>query len=349
MANVVLKNINKSFGKISVIRGLNLDIKDGEFIVLVGPSGCGKTTLLRMIAGLEEVPEGEIFIADRLVNQIEPKDRGIAMVFQNYALYPHLSVRKNLEFGLKMRGYAKEKIRQKVSWVAELLKVENLLDRKPKELSGGQRQRVAMGRAIAREPQVFLFDEPLSNLDADLRVKIRTQIAKLHHDLKITTIYVTHDQIEAMTLANRLVIINEGVMQQVGVPMEVYHNPVNQFVASFIGTPQINFIPMTPVFNNQTIHFKRRDFSFTVSKDRYKQLRTYENREIIIGIRPEFVKLDPQHEHYSINLSATIEVKETLGHETLYSISIGETKKLFDRAFPFEDYPIVKKIPVAFQ
>ncbi len=349
MACVTLKNINKSFGKIQVIHEFSLDIADGEFVVFVGPSGCGKTTLLRMVAGLEDITKGEMYIDGQLVNNIEPKDRRIAMVFQNYALYPHLSVRKNIEFGLKMRRFPKKEIQEKVLWVSQLLKIENLLDRKPKELSGGQRQRVAMGRAIAREPKVFLFDEPLSNLDADLRVTIRTQIAKLHNDLKITTIYVTHDQTEAMTLAHRLVIINEGIIQQVGSPMEVYHNPVNQFVAGFVGTPQMNFISMAPSFQDTTIHFKRRDFSFSLSSERYERLRVYENRAIIVGIRPEFIKIYPQNERYPIQLSATIEVKELLGHETLYSISIGEEKKLFTRSFPFEDYPVGDVIPVSFQ
>jgi multiple sugar transport system ATP-binding protein len=243
MANVVLKNLDKRYPNgFHAVRALNLDIADGEFIVLVGPSGCGKSTTLRMVAGLEEATGGDIYIGDRLVNDVAPGDRDIAMVFQNYALYPHMSVYQNMAFGLKMRRTPRREIEKRVREAAEILSIEALLDRRPRELSGGQRQRVALGRAIVREPKVFLFDEPLSNLDAKLRVQMRTEIARLHRRLKTTIIYVTHDQVEAMTLGERIVLLDHGVIQQVDSPMKIYQRPANRFVASFIGSPPMNFI-----------------------------------------------------------------------------------------------------------
>jgi len=244
MANVVLKHLDKKYPNgFHAVRDVNLEIADGEFIVLVGPSGCGKSTTLRMVAGLEEATGGEIYIGDRLVNDIAPGDRDIAMVFQNYALYPHMSVRQNMAFGLKMRHTPHAEIEKRVNEAAAILSIETLLDRRPRELSGGQRQRVALGRAIVREPKVFLFDEPLSNLDAKLRVQMRAEIARLHRRLKTTIIYVTHDQVEAMTLGDRIVLLDRGVIQQVDTPMNIYQRPANQFVASFIGSPAMNFIP----------------------------------------------------------------------------------------------------------
>jgi multiple sugar transport system ATP-binding protein len=242
MANVLLKQLNKTYpGGHHAVRDANLQIADGEFVVLVGPSGCGKSTTLRMVAGLEEVTSGEIYIGDRLVNDVAPGERDIAMVFQNYALYPHMSVYQNMAFGLKMRRTAKAQIEKRVRDAAAILSIESLLDRRPRELSGGQRQRVALGRAIVREPKVFLFDEPLSNLDAKLRVQMRAEIARLHQRLKTTVIYVTHDQVEAMTLGQRIVLMDRGVIQQVDAPMNIYHRPANRFVASFIGSPAMNF------------------------------------------------------------------------------------------------------------
>ena len=242
MANVVLKLLDKKYPSgFHAVRDVSLEIADGEFMVLVGPSGCGKSTTLRMIAGLEEVTGGEILIGDRLVNDVAPGDRDIAMVFQNYALYPHMSVRQNMAFGLKMRGTPRQEIERRVSEAAEILSIESMLDRRPRELSGGQRQRVALGRAIVREPKVFLFDEPLSNLDAKLRVQMRAEIARLHQRLKTTIIYVTHDQVEAMTLGQRIVLMNHGVVQQVDTPMKIYQQPANRFVGSFIGSPAMNF------------------------------------------------------------------------------------------------------------
>ena len=242
MAEVSVREVFKSFGSVEVIHGVSVDIADGEFVVLVGPSGCGKSTLLRMIAGLEEISGGEIGIGGRVVNDLRPKDRDIAMVFQNYALYPHMTVAKNMAFSLKLRRESKQVIDQKVNRAAEILGLESLLDRLPKQLSGGQRQRVAMGRAIVRDPQVFLFDEPLSNLDAKLRVQMRTEIKELHQRLKTTTIYVTHDQIEAMTMADKIVVLRDGVVEQIGSPLDLYDEPANLFVAGFIGSPSMNII-----------------------------------------------------------------------------------------------------------
>ncbi|MEZ5756759.1 MAG: sn-glycerol-3-phosphate ABC transporter ATP-binding protein UgpC [Emcibacteraceae bacterium] len=286
MASVTLSDISKSYGKVSVIEHLDLEIRDKEFIVLVGPSGCGKSTLLRMIAGLEDITAGKISIAERMVNNLEPRDRDIAMVFQNYALYPHMNVYKNISFGLRARKMAKADIDSHVNRVAEILDIKDLLNRKPSELSGGQRQRVAMGRAMVRNPAVFLFDEPLSNLDAKLRASMRAEIKKLHRTVETTMIYVTHDQVEAMTLADRIVIMDQGKIQQIGTPMEVYNTPANQFVAGFIGSPEMNFIK---------------------SKD-----------GITLGIRPEDIYLaDSVTLEKGKNIKAVVEVVEPLGAETL--------------------------------
>src|SRR6267143_1699591 len=243
MASVELKQVRKSFGSTQVVHGVDISIADGEFVVLVGPSGCGKSTLLRMIAGLEEISEGEIMIGDRVVNNVPPKQRDIAMVFQNYALYPHMKVFDNMAFSMKLAGRSTEEMRQRVDKAAQILGLTDYLDRYPRQLSGGQRQRVAMGRAIVRDPQVFLFDEPLSNLDAKLRVQMRTEIKELHQRLKTTSIYVTHDQVEAMTLADRLIVMNAGIAEQIGAPIELYERPATVFVGGFIGSPAMNFLP----------------------------------------------------------------------------------------------------------
>src|SRR5271167_2282148 len=243
MAEVALRNVVKRYDNVEAVRSINLDIPDNEFVVLVGPSGCGKSTTLRMIAGLEELTSGDIFIGGEVVNDLPPKDRDIAMVFQNYALYPHMSVFENMSFGLKLRKFAKEEIKKRVENAARILDITELLDRRPKQLSGGQRQRVAMGRAIVRNPKVFLFDEPLSNLDAKLRVQMRTEIKRVHQKVKTTTVYVTHDQVEAMTLADRVVVMNDGRIEQVGKPHDLYHMPKTRFVAGFIGSPAMNFLP----------------------------------------------------------------------------------------------------------
>ena len=243
MAEVRLRKIVKRYDEVEAVRGIDLDIADHEFVVLVGPSGCGKSTTLRMIAGLEDITGGDILIGGDVVNDVPPKDRDIAMVFQNYALYPHMTVEQNMSFGLRLKRYPKAEIRKRVDEAARILDIKELLNRKPKQLSGGQRQRVAMGRAIVRKPKVFLFDEPLSNLDAKLRVQMRTEIKKLHQQVRTTTVYVTHDQVEAMTLADRVVVMNDGIIEQVGTPHELYHSPQTRFVAGFIGSPAMNFIP----------------------------------------------------------------------------------------------------------
>src|ERR1700746_3445315 len=245
MANVILKNVVKKIGEAVIVNHISLEIPDREFVVLVGPSGCGKSTTLRMVAGLEEITSGEIWIGGEVVNDVPPRDRDIAMVFQNYALYPHMSVFDNMAFGLKLRKFPKDEIKRRVDEAARILDIAPLLERKPRALSGGQRQRVAMGRAIVRNPKVFLFDEPLSNLDAKLRVQMRTEIKKVHQTIPTTTVYVTHDQVEAMTLADRVVVMNHGVIEQVGAPQELYHHPATRFVAGFIGSPGMNFLPVT--------------------------------------------------------------------------------------------------------
>ncbi|UQY42814.1 sn-glycerol-3-phosphate ABC transporter ATP-binding protein UgpC [Erwinia sp. PK3-005] len=247
MSSIRLRNVAKRFGKTETLKNIHLDIEDGEFAVFVGPSGCGKSTLLRLIAGLEEISDGEILIGDEVMNDVAPAHRGVAMVFQSYALYPHMTVAENMGYGLKVNGVPKERIRHQVEMVSKTLQLSHLLDRKPKQLSGGQRQRVAIGRAIVRNPQVFMFDEPLSNLDAELRVDMRLHIARLHQELKTTMVYVTHDQVEAMTLADKIVVMNYGKVEQAGSPMALYYNPVNRFVAGFIGSPKMNFLPATVV------------------------------------------------------------------------------------------------------
>ncbi|MCX8052895.1 MAG: sn-glycerol-3-phosphate ABC transporter ATP-binding protein UgpC, partial [Armatimonadetes bacterium] len=287
MANVVLKNLTKTFKNVVAVNNFNLEIKDKEFLVLVGPSGCGKTTVLRMIAGLEEATEGEIYIGDRLVNDVSPKDRDIAMVFQNYALYPHMSVYDNMAFGLKLRKVPKDQIKQRVAETAELLGLSDLLNRKPKQLSGGQRQRVALGRAIVREPKVFLMDEPLSNLDAKLRVQTRAELIKLHRRLGITTIYVTHDQVEAMTMGDRIAVMCDGVIQQVDTPLGLYNHPANKFVAGFIGTPSMNFLDARVVDGDQGYVIDGGCFRVKPPANKADLLKGYVGKEVTFGVRPE--------------------------------------------------------------
>ena len=282
----------KSAGKIypngtRALADVDIEINDGEFVVLVGPSGCGKTTLLRMVAGLEEITEGEISIAGKVVNEIAPKDRDIAMVFQNYALYPHMSVFDNMAFSLKLRKLDKDEIQKKVKEAAKTLEISELLDRKPKALSGGQKQRVAMGRAIVRDPQAFLMDEPLSNLDAKLRVQMRAELGQLHNQLKTTTLYVTHDQVEAMTMGDRVAVMRKGDLQQLGTPKEIYSNPTNLFVAGFIGSPSMNFVNVSVVQKKNSLNLEFGSESFLVHKDHEKKLKKFIDKEIILGIRPE--------------------------------------------------------------
>ena len=322
MAEVVFKEVAKRYGDVSVIEGLNLEIRDQEFMVLVGPSGCGKSTALRMIAGLEEISGGEVSIGGRVVNDVAPKDRDIAMVFQSYALYPHMTIRENLEFGLRIRKTPQADIDKLVNEAAEILGIAHLLDRKPKQLSGGQRQRVAVGRAITRKPSVFLFDEPLSNLDAKLRVQMRAEISKLQNRLKTTTVYVTHDQVEAMTMGHRIAIMKDGKLQQVGTPLEVYEQPRNLFVAAFIGTPPMNFVKATVADGGGTL--KAGTFSLPVPASLRPLVAGKDGTPLVVGLRPENV-VDPSKptRGETARLAATVEVIEPLGHEVLVYARLG--------------------------
>jgi multiple sugar transport system ATP-binding protein len=329
MAGLSLKNIYKVYsGNVTAVKDFNLEIKDKEFIVFVGPSGCGKSTTLRMIAGLEEISQGELKIGDKVVNDVAPKDRDIAMVFQNYALYPHMSVYDNMAFGLKLRKLPKAEIDKKVKEAAKILDIEHLLERKPKALSGGQRQRVAMGRAIVREPKVFLMDEPLSNLDAKLRVQMRTEIAKLHQKLQTTIIYVTHDQTEAMTLASRIVVMKDGVIQQVDTPRKIYEHPANIFVAGFIGSPQMNFIDAKVVEKGGNIALSFDEDTIVLPKENGEILKSrgYVGKEVIMGIRPENITDD--EEVIAANrdsvIKGKVEVTELMGAETYIYLTKGK-------------------------
>ena len=329
MAHVAVNRLFKKYGELEVIHGIDFEINDGEFVVLVGPSGCGKSTILRMIAGLEAVTGGDIVVDERVVNDIAPRDRDIAMVFQDYALYPHMSVRQNLGFGLKMRGTPRAKINEVVERTADILQIKEYLNRRPKQLSGGQRQRVAIGRAIAREPKLFLFDEPLSNLDAKLRVEMRTQIKRLHMAFRATSIYVTHDQTEAMTLADRIVVLRDGCIDQIGVPDELYARPVNRFVASFIGSPTMNFLGATVVAENGELavvpNGGRR---LPVPTSLVARFAPHEGRSVVFGIRPENVT-NTWTEHSRdgmVPLDVTVDLTEPLGADTLIYSRIGETE-----------------------
>ncbi|MGI6755459.1 MAG: ABC transporter ATP-binding protein [Atopobiaceae bacterium] len=321
MAEISLKHVNKTYEDGTVaVKDFNLDVHDKEFLILVGPSGCGKTTTLRMIAGLEEITSGELYIAGQLQNDVKPKDRNIAMVFQNYALYPHMTVFDNMAFGLKMRKVPKEEIKRKVEEAAKILDLEPYLKRKPKALSGGQKQRVAMGRAIVRDPQVFLMDEPLSNLDAKLRGQMRVELTKLHKRLNATIIYVTHDQVEAMTLGTRIVVMNEGVIQQVDTPANLYNHPANMFVAGFIGAPQINFVTVVCEKDNGALGLLLGDTWSAVPDAWAKRLEDggYLGKELVLGMRPEHILLDAEAKSEAcLTLPATLRFNEMLGSESL--------------------------------
>lgn len=331
MARVVLKNVTKRYGNVLAVDNIDLEIKDKEFIVLVGPSGCGKSTTLRMVAGLEEITEGTIMIGDTVVNDIPPKDRDIAMVFQNYALYPHMDVYNNMAFGLKLRKFPKTEIDKRVKETARLLGIENLLDRKPKQLSGGQRQRVAVGRAIVREPKVFLMDEPLSNLDAKLRVQMRAELSKLHNRLQTTVIYVTHDQTEAMTMGDRIVVMKDGVILQVASPLVIYNHPNNVFVGGFIGSPAMNFMDMVLIKEDDQYFVESLEgtVKLAIPNERleyFRDLTPYVNKEVILGIRPEDIEdisvvADPDENSV---LTAQVDVIEPMGAETFLYLSVGE-------------------------
>ncbi len=319
MASIQLKNIRKSYQNTEVVHGINVDIEDGEFIVIVGPSGCGKSTLLRMVAGLEPITSGDLIIGGQRVNDFEPKDRDCAMVFQNYALYPHMTVYDNMAYGLKIRGVPKAEIESRVQEAAKMLKLEHLLERRPRQLSGGQRQRVAMGRAIVREPSAFLFDEPLSNLDAKLRVETRLRIQKLHERLKTTSLYVTHDQVEALTLAHRMIVMNGGVAEQIGTPREVYDDPATMFVASFIGSPPMNLIHGT--VSQDGASFTHGDWTIRLAKPE----PTLAGRNLVLGLRPEHVSLEPGEGQGSFH----VDTVEELGASHLVHGKILDSRVVF--------------------
>ena len=347
MASLSLRHIYKKYpGGVTAVSDFNLEIKDKEFIVFVGPSGCGKTTTLRMIAGLEEISEGELFIEDRLVNDVAPKDRKIAMVFQNYALYPHMTVFENMSFGLKLNKTPKEEIKRRVEEAARILDITHLLDRKPKALSGGQKQRVALGRAIVRNPKVFLLDEPLSNLDAKLRAAMRTELTKLHKRIGTTFIYVTHDQVEAMTMATRIVVMKDGFIQQVDTPQHLYDNPCNIFVAGFIGTPQMNFINGTIVQKGEDVYFEfgrgteEQNFaainSLKIPADKVNAndgaLREYIGQEVVAGLRPESIFDDPMQLslHADSQIETDVDVTELMGAEIYLYLSVPQGDEYAD-------------------
>ncbi|RLC98724.1 MAG: glycerol-3-phosphate ABC transporter ATP-binding protein [Chloroflexi bacterium] len=319
MASVTYEHVTKKFGDVVAVNDLDIQIPDKEFLVFVGPSGCGKTTSLRLLAGLEEITEGNIYIGDRVVNDVPPKDRDIAMVFQSYALYPHMSVYDNMAFSLKLRKTPKKETEKRVHEAAAILGIENLLDRKPKQLSGGQRQRVAVGRAIVREPYVFLMDEPLSNLDAKLRVQARAEISKLHQRLETTFIYVTHDQVEAMTMGTRIAVMNEGTLQQIDTPQNLYNTPVNLFVAGFIGSPSMNFLEAHLAEQDGKMVVNCKDFSLQIPEDKASTYHQYLGKDVIFGIRPEDTH-DPEYAPPDISkamLEAKVDVTELMGNEVV--------------------------------
>jgi multiple sugar transport system ATP-binding protein len=336
MASLSFRHVYKKYpGGVTAVSDVTLEVKDKEFLVLVGPSGCGKTTTLRMVAGLEEITEGEIFIGDQLVNDVAPKDRKIAMVFQNYALYPHMSVFENMAFGLKLSKTPKEEIKRRVEEAARILDITHLLDRKPKALSGGQKQRVALGRAIVRNPKVFLLDEPLSNLDAKLRAAMRTELIKLHQRVGTTFLYVTHDQVEAMTMATRIVVMKDGLIQQVDTPQNLYDYPCNLFVAGFIGTPQMNFINGFLEAKGEDVFFKFEDKSLKLPADKANNpaIKDYIGKEVILGIRPECIHDEPVHlsTFRDSVIDTYVDVTELMGAEIFLYLKAGEETSLISR------------------
>jgi len=327
LARVVLKNVWKRFSGVEAVKNVNLSCEDKEFIVLVGPSGCGKSTTLRLIAGLEDISEGEVHIGDRLVNDVPPKDRDIAMVFQNYALYPHMTVYENMAFGLRLKKLPKDEIDQRVMEAAEILNIKELLQRRPKELSGGQRQRVAVGRAIVRKPKVFLFDEPLSNLDAKLRVQMRAEIGKLHTRLQATMIYVTHDQVEAMTMGDRIVVMKDGYIQQIADPITLYDQPSNKFVAGFMGSPSMNFMEGSLIKKKDAAYFTEENFTVKVHDEHVSALEEYMGKDVLFGIRPEdiFDKVYASNASSDNTITATVEVVEPMGAEAYLYLTTGKS------------------------
>ncbi|MCA0758628.1 sn-glycerol-3-phosphate ABC transporter ATP-binding protein UgpC [Paenibacillus sp. N4] len=354
MGRIVLKNVEKRYGKDKqyAVKDFNLEIEDGEFLVMVGGSGCGKSTTLRMIAGLEDITSGELYIGDKLVNDLPPKDRDIAMVFQNYALYPNMNIYENIAFGLRLRKEPKHEIDMSVKGTSRILEIEQYLDRKPRQLSGGQRQRVALGRAIVRKPSVFLMDEPLSNLDAKLRVQMRTEIIRLHKQLGVTTVYVTHDQVEAMTMGNRIVVMKDGVIQQVDSPRVIYSNPRNMFVASFIGTPPINFIEGKIVESDGGRLQLQTQRSYLEIPDAHAELLRKHgkvNRRVVLGIRSEFAHVEPEmtDRHPKSQITGTLKVAELMGADMYLYVDIGTDKPFVVRTLSGFDRSEDERITVA--
>jgi multiple sugar transport system ATP-binding protein len=322
MATVTIRDVHKNYADFHAVKGVSLEVKDHEFVVLVGPSGCGKTTTLRMVAGLESITQGDILIGDTIVNNLPPMDRDIAMVFQNYALYPHMTIRDNMAFGLKMRKFDKAEIDKRVKNAADILDITDHLHRKPRMLSGGQRQRVALGRAIVRNPQVFLFDEPLSNLDAKLRVQMRIEIKKLHQRLATTSLYVTHDQVEAMTLGDRVVVMKDGLIQQVGEPLELYNTPANKYVAGFIGSPAMNFSAVNIVSENGGLYARNAAMNIKIPEHLVARMTPHTGKPATLGIRPEDLRMAVTSDTADTTLAATVEVSEQLGSEVILDVRV---------------------------
>ncbi len=322
MAEVRLENVCKHYDEVVAVDNFNMSIRDKEFVVLVGPSGCGKTTTLRMIAGLESITSGDVYIGDNLINKLPAKDRNIAMVFQNYALYPHMTVFENMAFSLENRNRPKDEIKERVQEAAEILGIEHLLSRKPKQLAGGQRQRVAVGRAIVRKPEVFLFDEPLSNLDAKLRVQTRLELKKLHERLATTAVYVTHDQIEAMTMGDRIVVMRDGLIQQIGSPLELYDTPANKFVGGFIGSPAMNFFEADIARNGDDLSLHAGEVNIDLPAELARKLNSYDQQKISVGIRPEDIPISAEHRP-GRTIQGSVEVVEPIGNETYVALNAG--------------------------
>jgi multiple sugar transport system ATP-binding protein len=352
MANLLIKNLNKQFGSVTAVKDLSFEAEDGEFVVLIGPSGCGKSTTLNLIAGLEDLTSGSIHIGGKQVNQLHPKDRDIAMVFQNYALYPHMNVYRNMAFGLSMRGFDRKEIDARIQDAAHILGIQDLLERKPKALSGGQRQRVALGRAIVRRPAVFLFDEPLSNLDAKLRVQMRAELTKLHRRLNTTMVYVTHDQVEAMTMATRIVLLKDGICQQIGTPMTLYNEPRNTFVAGFLGTPPMNIIPARIETIDSRVMISTDCFRLPLPKAMQPAIETVNGREILLGVRPENVRCDQvaagQTPDDAESVRLEVDLVETLGSHQQVVLNCGQ-QKLIATAGAAARIQHGEAIPVRFQ
>ena len=347
MAKVLIKDLNKKFDATHVVKDVNLEIGDREFIVLVGPSGCGKTTTLRMVAGLEDITSGDVIIDGKVVNNLAPMDRDIAMVFQNYALYPHMSVHDNMAFGLKMRKFEKPEIERRVKQAADILGIQPLLARKPRQLSGGQRQRVALGRAIVRNPRVFLFDEPLSNLDAALRVQMRVELKRLHERLETTAIYVTHDQVEAMTLGDRVVVMKDGLVQQVGAPLELYDRPANRFVAGFIGSPAMNFVTTSVAASGGALWAEAAGIRIRVPPARQQTLERYTGQRVLLGVRPEALRPANGADTADYSFESVVEVVEPLGSEILLNVRVGDSP-LVARVEPSTRVAAHDKVRLAF-